>query len=408
MTEEFDFGDLAKSKRLKLRVKLGVIAFLLIGLLIVGLYLAFGSKKLVKAIPQKTSIELGSVNKVHDVDKMWRHKLEENLENNNSDLINKIGELKTDLMKSSKAIESKKDEEISSLKEKLKFLEAEFGEVKKQDTGMKIENTEQISKITKYNVMLNNPKNVKDYKPLKTADNYIAAGSFVKGALLSGMDVSTSIKTISDPEPTLIRLTDYGNLPRKFKSDVKDCHIVASAYGDLSSERAKIRIEKLSCTEISSGEIIETEVAGYATGEDGRSGLRGQVVSVDQKYLINAQIFGTLGGIAKNAGPEQQVFNPFNMTANNQVGMGDKVKGNLATGAGSSLDKLAEYYIDRAESIQPVIQVSAGRKIDVIFTEGVYFGTSQLKTHLAKKREEKLKSTIDQESNMLINQMEKK
>ena len=226
--------------------------------------------------------------------------------------------------------------------------------------------------------------------------------------LLSGVDVSTSIKTAHDPEPVLIRLTDYGNLPRKFKSDIKDCHIIASSYGDLSSERAKIRVEKLSCTEIATGEIIETEIAGYASGEDGRSGLRGMVVSVDQKYLMNAQIFGTLGGITKTAG--ESSYNPMLGAYGlaKPPSFSEKITSNLAEGGGNSLDRVSEYYIDKAESIQPVIQISAGRKIDVIFTEGVYFGTSKLKSQLAKKREEKLSNDARSDNNLLINQMERK
>ena len=37
--------------------------------------------------------------------------------------------------------------------------------------------------------------------------------------------------------------------------------------------------------------------------------------------------------------------------------------------AGGSMDRLSKYYIERAESIQPIIRVSSGREVDVIFTE---------------------------------------
>ena len=399
---EIDLEEINKAKLVKTRIKLVLIILILLA---VGgsLFIFKPSNQETAATHQNTEVGAGS--HALNIDKVWRHKLEENLEDQNVSLNDKIEEIKAELLDANKQVEEAKDKEIAGLREKLKFLEIEFGASKNQDQQVELNLPEQLPRINRYNLMLSNPKNSKDYKPLKMADNYIAAGSFVKGILLSGVDVSTSIKTANDPEPVLIRLIDYGTLPRKFKSDVKDCHIIGSSYGDLSSERAKIRVEKLSCTEIATSEIIETEISGYVSGEDGRAGLRGIVVSIDQKYLANAQIFGTLGGIAKSAVPEPQVINPF-LGITKQASVSDKIGNNVVNGAGSSLDKLADYYIDRAEAIQPVIQVAAGRAVDVIFTEGVYFGTTHLKSAISKKREERLKSSVEHESNLLVNQME--
>lgn len=334
-------------------------------------------------LPPETPKEVGAASKALDVDKMWRQKIEESMLDQGSELSNKIEELKKELAN------PKPNHELYSLQEKIKFLEAELAEKPDLTPTEKVASPPQISK---YIVPLTNPKNAKDYQPTKTAENYITSGSFAKGVLLSGLDVSTAVKTVHDPEPVLIKVTDHGTLPRSFKSDLKDCHIIGAAYGDLSSERAKVRIEKLSCTEVSSGEIIETEISGYIAGEDGRSGLRGIVVSVDQKYLANAQIFGTLSGITNSYAPVPKITNMGAVLPEQQ-----KLSGNMLKGASSSLDKLAEYYIERAESIQPVIQISAGREIDVIFTEGVYFGTTHLKLSLAKKREERLKRMVEEQ-----------
>ena len=53
---------------------------------------------------------------------------------------------------------------------------------------------------------------------------------------------------------------------------------------------------------------------------------------------------------------------------------------------------LSKYYIERAESLQPVIQVGAGRKVDIIFTEGAFFGNTELKKALSKKHDERIKN----------------
>ena len=107
-------------------------------------------------------------------------------------------------------------------------------------------------------------------------------------------------------------MIDRGTLPRKFQSDLKDCHIVGSGYGDLSSERVFARLEKLTCVERTSGEIIETEVAGYVTGEDGRAGIKGIVVEKGRGYLAKSVLGGVLQGVAGVFNPSQPaVINPM-------------------------------------------------------------------------------------------------
>ena len=127
----------------------------------------------------------------------------------------------------------------------------------------------------------------------KTIENTIPAGAFAKAVLIGGVDASTSITAQNDPRPVLLRVTDHGNLPRRFKSDLKACHVLASSYGDLSSERVYMRLEKLTCTERLTGEISETEVSGYIVGEDGRAGVRG-IVTDRAGPLIPKQPLGRL------------------------------------------------------------------------------------------------------------------
>jgi conjugal transfer pilus assembly protein TraB len=225
---------------------------------------------------------------------------------------------------------------------------------------------------------------------VRNKEDTIPAGSFAKAVLLGGVDASTALTSSSDPRPILIRLMDRGTLPRKFQSDLKDCHIVGSGYGDLSSERVFARLEKLTCVERVSGEIIETEVAGYVTGEDGRAGIKGIVVEKGRGYLAKSVLGGVLQGLSG-------VFNPSQPAVINPIGAfmpkrstGDKFNEGMMSGASGSMDRLSKYYIDRAESIQPVIQIESGRIVDVVFTEGADIGSSRVKERLSTKRENEL------------------
>ena len=167
----------------------------------------------------------------------------------------------------------------------------------------------------------------------------------------------------------MIRLIDYGVLPRKIRSDVKDCHIIASGYGDLSSERVFVRLEKMTCTSRKNGEVMDIDVSGYVAGEDGRAGIRGEVIEKDRGYIGKSVLGGVLQGVAGILQPGQNtIINPAG-TLIEKRSIGNRFGEGMVSGAGGSMDRLSKYYIERAESIQPIIRVSSGREVDVIFTE---------------------------------------
>jgi conjugal transfer pilus assembly protein TraB len=227
--------------------------------------------------------------------------------------------------------------------------------------------------------------NSKSHKNLKTTDNTIPAGAFASAILLGGVDASTSIQSSSDPRPILLRLTDPGTLPRHFRSDLCGCHVLAASYGDISSERVFMRLEKMTCTEVKTGEIVEMNVSGYVAGEDGRAGLRGTVVDRAGESVRHAAIGGFLGGIGNFF---SQPNNPLTYSLNsglaqtNAMTGGDLFKHGVAKGTGTALEKYADFYIKRAEQMQPVIQVQAGRIVDIVFTQGVSFEDSAARSAL--------------------------
>ncbi len=229
------------------------------------------------------------------------------------------------------------------------------------------------------------------HKRPRTVDTTIPAGAFAKTILLSGLDASSSMTASSDPRPMLLRMIDHGTLPRRFQSDLKDCHCTASAYGDLSSERVYARLEKLTCIERATGEIIETQVAGYIAGSDGKTGIRGVVASKDGQFLGRSLVGGIFSGLSNVANPQnrQTQVNPF-MPGGKQPSppnIGDIFTAGMATGATTALDRLSQYYIDRAEQLQPVIQIAAGQVVDIVFTQGTFIGSQDVKEQIEGQRD---------------------
>lgn len=231
-------------------------------------------------------------------------------------------------------------------------------------------------------------KNQKERAP-EAVENTLPANTYATAVILGGVDASTSIQAASDPRPVLLRILDKGSLPRRFKSDLKNCRVSASAYGDLSSERVFMRLEKLTCVERLTGETVQTQVAGYILGEDGRAGVRGVVADRAGEVLRQSLMGGFLSGMSQFFGAQQQrsVFpvSPFGQTK--ALSADQMVGSSLSQGTGNALEKYADFFIKRAEQLQPVLQVAAGRKVDIVFTEGTRLGDTSVRKAIERARQ---------------------
>jgi conjugal transfer pilus assembly protein TraB len=243
--------------------------------------------------------------------------------------------------------------------------------------------------VQKVSIRLHNSK---AHQLLKTTDNTIPAGAFARAILLGGVDASTSIQSASDPRPVLLRVTDPGTLPRKFKSDLKGCHVLAASYGDISSERVFMRLEKLTCVERKTGEVVEMNVQGYVAGEDGRAGLRGTVVDRAGESMRNALVGGFFSGMGSFLSEARNpvTFSPMSgLAQTNPLSNETILKHGASKGASNALEKYADFYIKRAEQLQPVIQVAAGRPVDIVFSQGLAFGESAIRQAVGKVNDQK-------------------
>lgn len=218
--------------------------------------------------------------------------------------------------------------------------------------------------ITKGTFNLDNPDT-----NLKHVSHYVPAGSHVKAVILGGVDASAAVSAQSDPKPVLLRLMDKGRLPNQYQSQLKDCHITAAAFGDVSSERALMRLETISCVN-KQGEVFESKVSGYVAGEDGITGVRGQVVHRERELLNHSLVSGLLSGLGKSVESKFSSVTQSPLGTTSTVANDALLKSSVAKGASNALDRYAEYHIERAEQYQPTIQVGAGRVVDVVFTKG--------------------------------------
>lgn len=217
----------------------------------------------------------------------------------------------------------------------------------------------------------------------------IPAGAFVTATLLSGLDAKASVGAMSEPHPVIFITKGEIAIPGcKSIAGLHRCHIVGSAYGDISSERVYMRLEKMSCRH-SDGHMTETDVAGYVVGNDGRVGIRGRMVIRDVQFLARGAWGGVLAGLSNMMSrPASVLLAPQNtgngtgvMSYNNMFQQG------LNKGGSGALDRLSNYYIERAEQLQPVVQVDSGHEVTLVFTKGSALGSSSVKQEMDYERE---------------------
>lgn len=223
----------------------------------------------------------------------------------------------------------------------------------------------------------------------KHVSAYIPAGTMVRCVLVSAADCSVGVSQASDPATVLLRPLSNGKLPRGVRVALKDSIILGRGVGDLANERVRIRGEKMTLVQ-PNGEFIETEISAFVSGEDGREGMRGVVVDRAGSSIFRAAAASTVQGISSSiqATLNNQTLSKLSKESDSRVILDvDTFRNAGIQGATTGLNQLADYYIKRAEQLQPSIQIAAGRVVDLIFTTGVKIGEKDLKKKFQIERE---------------------
>ncbi|HRO59516.1 MAG TPA: TraB/VirB10 family protein [Burkholderiaceae bacterium] len=200
-------------------------------------------------------------------------------------------------------------------------------------------------------------------------DNYLPVG-FTRGVILGGLDAPTGGHSQANPHPVLIRLIDDSILPNRYRGKYRECLVVGAGYGDISAERGYVRTESLNCIR-EGGRPLTVQFQGAVWGEDGKLGLRGRLVSKQGQMLANALMTGILSGLGEGISAANTTYSTSALgTVGTQSGT-QALRGGMGSGIGRAMDRLAQYYIKLAEQTFPVIEIDAGRIVDVVVTRGV-------------------------------------
>jgi hypothetical protein len=203
--------------------------------------------------------------------------------------------------------------------------------------------------------------------PVEAATYRLPATTILTGSLITGLDASTASQNRREPFPVLLRLQKTAILPNRYQADVRECFVLLAGYGDLSSERAYLRGETVACV-LLDGEVIETGLKGYAAGEDGKAGVRGRLVTKQGQFIARALLTGFLQGAADVLDQSDNISFGFAQSQAEQDQGGNLWGSAALRGTGNALDRIAQFYIDQAYNLFPVIEIDAGRQVDIVLT----------------------------------------
>lgn len=210
--------------------------------------------------------------------------------------------------------------------------------------------------------------------------NCIPPGAFAKAALLSGLDAPTGGRSDTNPHPVLLELMDTASLPNRYRSRVKECRVVAAGFGRISDERAYLRLERLSCV-LRGGQILDVPLKGYVSGEDGKVGMRGRLISKQGALIARALLAGTAGGIGSAISQSYSSVLTSPTGAVSTVDPGKTLEFGVASGFGTALEKISDWYLKRADETYPIIEIDAGRVVEIVLTEGIELGVNLEENH---------------------------
>jgi conjugal transfer pilus assembly protein TraB len=208
------------------------------------------------------------------------------------------------------------------------------------------------------------------------AKYWLPMGAILPVRLLSGVDAPAGGAGVASgmaaqPHPVLMQVMDLAKLPNETTMDATGCFALGESLGDISTERAMIRVVGVSCVK-GDGVAVDMPVKGVVTGEDGKVGLRGRMVIRESAMLARTLLTGFVSGVAR-------AFMPFQMGLFVAPSLGQALEpppmsnvalAGMAGGMNQAAQMLAQHYAQMAARIYPVIEVDAGRWADLIVTEG--------------------------------------
>ena len=204
----------------------------------------------------------------------------------------------------------------------------------------------------------------------RTARNYVWAGTFAEGVLLTGILGDAGINGSKNMGTAMIRLTTGGIMPNEQRSHLEGCFALVSTFGDLSGSSVVLHLETLSCA----GRVVNFEQRAYGSvfDLDAMQDLRGTSILKTKPLLSYTAAAGVLAGIGdglKSYGSVQAVNSNGTYTT---ISPGALAQSAAGGGISNPANRISDYVMKIADIYHPLVVAKAGRRVSVLFTKGFW------------------------------------
>ena len=230
------------------------------------------------------------------------------------------------------------------------------------------------TKEVKNYVLRERKKELKAIKKRKKEKNsYHIMIGLTKAYLISGVYAPAFSEGSSDPLPVLLQAEGNILIANNDQESVENCFFIGSAKGNMNSQTADIRLNRISCSLADGTKKIEGAISGWVIGENGIPGVPGELLHKNGAWLAKTFVAGFLETFSTTL-TAAAGRGTIQTGGRNNIDAGQEIQGGLVSSAAEStsdvFSKIGEYYLKMAEQIFPVIEVKPGRTVDILLKGG--------------------------------------
>ena len=255
---------------------------------------------------------------------------------------------------------NKLQDELSRISDQITVLRAEKSAFKQPFKKAPVRITAITIPVPKKKEKKSKPKVTKEY--LKLPD-----GSIVEGTVVTGIYAPVTDKQWL---PTLINVDEAFYGPNDTRVPLKNCKVLAKAQGDYTTQRAYVKLYKLSCV-LPDGRAVSFPIEGYAAdSRDSALGVHGKLISVTGNYIVGSFLTSFLSGYS-SALSHTQVSNTITSsgaTVSSITGSATRYAG--LAGTSQAFNMLAQYYQSKLNKLVDMIYVPSGKRVWLVIQKG--------------------------------------
>ena len=215
--------------------------------------------------------------------------------------------------------------------------------------------------------------------PEKKNQLIIPSSTFMEGVLLSGVHAPCTSFGKEEPTIMIIKVQKPAILPNDVKANLKGCFVQVEGVCQLSTERVKTRLRRISCMSKESASVIDQQIKGYVTDEDGILGLKGRVVAKFSDALSRTFFAELISGLGRGTSESMTTTTTSSVTGEESATVDPKNIGMVGLGRGleGAGSMVSKFYLDLAKQMVPAMEIGAMKKLHVVITEPVVLKVSE-------------------------------